>query len=215
MNEKKFNLFCPKCNMLVETKVIAKGSGKIKSTNPLNMVDTPYNIDLFFISLCPRCDQPFLIKRSLYGVPGEFETIVDEVILYPNQLKFPVENLPPTVQTAYEQAKKAFNAGLYEACVLMCRKTIEATCKSLNASGKNLYHRLEKLKNLGYLDQRLLNWSHEIRDIGNDAAHDVNTEITIDDAKDILDLTEAILLYIFSLNNRFIEYKRRKDRQRT
>jgi len=213
MDDKIFDLFCPKCNILVETKVIAEGSGRFESTNPLNDIDAPYNMDMFFLSLCPRCNQPFLVKQSLYGVPAEFETVADEVVLYPDRSRIPVENLPLAIRTAYEQAIRSFDVALYEPCVLMCRKALEVVCKSLGATGKNLYQRIEKLKVLRYIDQRLLDWSHEIRSIGNDAAHDIDAEITVDDARDILDLTEAILLYVFSLNSRFDEYKKRQEKK--
>ncbi len=213
MDDKTFDLFCPICNILIETKVIAEGSGRFQSTNPLDVADAPYNVDAFFLSLCSRCNQPFLVKQSLYGVPAEFETVADEVVLYPSQSKIPVENLPLAIRTAYEQAVRSFDVALYEPCVLMCRKTLEVVCKSLDATGKNLYQRLEKLRVLEYIDQRLLDWSHEIRSIGNDAAHDIDAEITVDDSRDILDLTEAILLYVFSLNSRFDEYKKRQEKK--
>ena len=212
MRNESFDLFCPKCNILVETKVIADGHGGFSSNalNPIDEVDAEYHGDIYYISLCTRCDQPFLIKQSLYGVPVEFEVIRNEIVLFPNDSRIPIENVPPLAQAAYEQAVKSFSASLFEPCVLMCRKTLEVVCKSLNAKGSNLYKRLESLRELGHIDQRLLDWSHEIRSIGNDAAHDVNSVIDREDARDSLDLTEAILLYIFSLCSRFENFKNRR-----
>ena len=213
MTKESFDLFCPKCNILVETEVIAKGSGGFRSdaANPIDEADSEYHGDIYYISLCARCKQAFILRQSLYGVPGEFETITDETLLYPSESKLPVEHLPPLARSAYEQALKSFSASLYEPCVLMCRKSLEVVCKTLNAKGSNLYGRLESLKENGHIDKRLLTWAHEIRAIGNEAAHDIDSEIRKEDARDSLDLTEAILIYIFSLTRRFESFRERRN----
>lgn len=128
MSESAFDLFCPNCNILVEAKVIAEGSGGFSSNANgfLDEVDTEYYGDHYFVCLCRRCSQPFLVKRSLYGIPGEYETITNEIVLYPTESKLIEEGIPEAVKTAYDQAAKSFNASLYEPCVLMCRKCLEA-----------------------------------------------------------------------------------------
>jgi len=173
MSESAFDVFCPNCNILVEAKVIAQGSGGFSSdaVNFVDQADMPYHGDQYFVCLCRRCSQPFLIKRSLYGVPAEFESITDEIVLYPTESKLIEEGLPEAVKTAYDQAAKSFNASLYEPCVLMCRKCLEAVCKSFNAQGRDLSKRLIKLSEDGHIDSRLLNWAHEIRLVGNEATH--------------------------------------------
>ena len=179
--------------------------------SPIDEIDTEYHGEIYYISLCTRCKQPFMLRKSLYGIPGEFGTITDETVLYPNESKLPIEHLPPLARSAYEQALKSFSASLYEPCVLMCRKSLEVVCKTLNAKGSNLYGRLESLKENGHIDERLLNWAHEIRAIGNEAAHDIESEIQKEDARDSLDLTEAILIYIFSLTSRFENFRERRN----
>ncbi len=213
MREKSFDLFCPKCNILVETEVIANGSGGFRSdaVNPIDEIDAEYHGEIYYISLCIRCKQPFMIRKSLYGILGEFESITDETVLYPTGSKLPIEDLPPMASSAYEQALKSFSASLYEPCVLMCRKSLEVVCETLNAKGSSLYGRLESLKKNGHIDQRLLNWAHQIRAIGNEAAHNIEPEIHKEDARDALDLTEAILIYIFSLTRRFESFKSRRN----
>ncbi len=78
-----FDVFCTKCNMLVSAKVIAEGHGKLDSSNPVSQIDgldTEYYGELFITCLCGRCGQPFLIQQSLNGIPGEYETITNEVV---------------------------------------------------------------------------------------------------------------------------------------
>lgn len=214
MHESGFDVFCPNCNVLVEAKVIAKGSGGLKgySANFIDEVDTEYHGDLYFVCLCGRCGQPFLIRQSLYTIPGEYESITDETVLYPTESKLVQEDLPKGVKTAYDQASKSLNASLFEPCVLMCRKCLEAVCRTFDAKGSDLNKRLRSLSEAGHIDSRLLSWAHEIRLVGNEAAHKVEAPVTKQDARDIFDFTEAILIYVFSLTKRFDSLRARRTK---
>ena len=92
----------------------------------------------------------------------------------------------------------------------MCRRCLEALTKSLGAQGRNLQDKLDSLKTTGHVDSRLVEWAHSIRILGNEAAHDTDVAITKDDAKDVLDFTEALLLYVFLLNQWFAVFQRRR-----
>jgi hypothetical protein len=207
-----FDVFCTECNMLIAAKVIANGHGKFdsKAINPIDEVDSEYYGEHFITCLCGRCGQPFLIQQSLYGVPGEFETVTNETILYPIESKSVPENLPDVLRNAYDQAAKAFKASLFEPSVLMCRKCLEGMCSILNVEGRNLNAKLDNLSKQGHIDSRLSDWAHQIRLIGNEAAHDINVPVTKLDAKDVLEFTEAILIYVFSLTKRFEAMKERR-----
>ena len=212
MSQANFDVFCPECNILVASKVIAEGYGGFTSPgiDPLEGIETEYHGDRFFITICGRCGQPFLIKQSLYEVAGEFSSITDEIILYPSETKLIPEGLPKPVGSAYDQAVRSFKASLFEPCVLMCRKCLEATCRKLEAEGLTLDQRLAALAKAGHIDSRLSNWAHEIRLIGNEAAHEIDISVDKDDARDALDFTEAILIYIFSLTKRYESLKSRR-----
>ncbi|MBF0551766.1 MAG: DUF4145 domain-containing protein [Deltaproteobacteria bacterium] len=212
MGESGFDVFCPECNMLVEAKVIAEGDGESKITdiNPFDISDSPYNIDHFLVCVCRRCGQPFFIRQSWYVVPAEIESPTGEIVLYPTESKLTQEALPKSVKSAYDDASKCFKASMFEPCVLMCRKCLEAICKNLGAEGRDLNKRLVRLSEAGQIDSRLLNWAHEIRLIGNEAAHEVDGKVTKRDARDVLDFTEAIIIYVFSLTKRFESFKVRR-----
>jgi hypothetical protein len=214
MAKDSFDVFCPQCNILVESKVIAEGHGGFRSNavNPIDEVDAEYHGDHYFISLCSRCNQPFLVRQSVYGVPGEFETITEEAVLYPSESKLLPEALPEIVKTAYDQAARSLHASLFEPCVLMSRKCLEGVCKILSAKGRDLNARLARLHQDGHIDSRLLNWAHQVRLIGNEAAHDIDTSVTKEDARDVFDFTEAILIYVFSLTKGFESLQARRSK---
>lgn len=212
MPKTEFDVFCPGCNILIAAKVVAEGNGGFRSDaiSP-DDIDTEYHGEHYYACLCGRCSQPFLIRESLFGIPAEFETVTDQKILYPSETKLPLDGIPSTIQSAYDQAARSFSASLFEPCVLMCRKCLEATCKVFGAKGRDLASKLQRLSDTGHIDSRLLNWAHEIRLIGNEAAHDPDITVGNRDARDILDLTEAILIYVFSLTSRFDAFRARRS----
>jgi len=213
VSKTEFDVFCPGCNILVAAKVAAEGSGGFRTDaiSPLDGVETEYHGEHYYVCLCGRCNQPFLIRQSLYGIPAEFESVTEEVVLYPTDKNLALGSIPNAIQSAYDQATRSYSASLFEPCVLMCRKCLAATCENLGAKGRDLNSKLQSLFEGGHIDSRLLNWAHEIRLAGNEAAHDLDTNLTKRDARDVLDFTEAILIYIFSLTSRFEAFRTRRE----
>lgn len=215
MKKDAFDVFCPTCNILVEAKVIARGFGEYRSNavNPLDEVDTEYHGDYYLVALCQRCRGPFLIREALYDVTGEFETVTEKVILYPVSAAVKYETLPDSIVRSMEQAHRSYLVAAYDACALMSRRALEAFCTVLSANGSTLAARLVDLKANGRIDARLLDWAHGVRLVGNEAAHNVEAAVTADDARDILEFTEALLMYVFTLDNKFKSFtERRKAR---
>ena len=215
MQKETFDVFCPTCNILVEAKVIARGFGEYRSNamNPLDEVDAEYHGDHYSVALCRRCNGPFLVREALCGVPGEFETVTDEAVLYPVSAGAKLEGLPASIARSMDQAYRSYSTSSYDACALMCRRALEALCRTLSANGNNLALRLTDLKANGRIDTRLLDWAHGVRLVGNEAAHDVEAAVTADDARDILEFTEALLMYVFTLDTKFRSFsERRKGR---
>jgi hypothetical protein len=210
------DVFCPNCNILISAAIKATMtvSNHGDTVSELDMADAPYHSQHYVLALCGRCEGPFLVRQLLYGIPAEFESVTEETVLYPMGDRLTLSDIPHTVQRAHEQAVRAFNAALYEASTLMCRKALEAICQLKGASGGSLYDRLAALRQLGFIDARLLEWAHAIRLVGNDAAHDTDADVQKDDARDVLDLTEAILLYVFSLSARFSRFRTRRAEAR-
>ena len=197
----------------MEAKVIADGFGghRSETLNPLEEADAAYHVNHYAVCLCRRCGQPFLVHQSIYGLPAEFETITDEAVLYPSESKLLPDALPAPVKTAYDQASQCLHASLFEPCVLMSRKCLEAVCRMLKVKGRNLHSCLVNLHKDGHVDSRIIKWAHQIRLVGNEAAHDMDALVTREDARDVLDFTEAILIYVFSLTRRFESFLARRS----
>lgn len=214
MSDKSFDVFCPNCNIQAEARVIANGSGGFRNSaaGTFDDIDAEYHGDFYSVALCRRCDSPFLIRQSLYGIPAEFETITSEEVLYPVSSKLPLDGVPPPVRRALDQAVRSFSSSSFDACALMCRRALEALCKELGAGNGTLQFKLDALSKAGVIDSRLANWAHEVRAVGNEAAHDTDSELSQNDARDALDFTEAILTYVYVLGQRFNAFVARRKK---
>jgi len=210
---KTFELFCNRCNLMTIAHVVATYI-KTMPVNPqellIDPVDTPYYITEYAIALCRKCDTVFLVESDFYEIPGEVCAPQGVSVLYPTDRNISMDGMPETASRAYASATRSYQVGLYEPCVIMCRKCIEALCQKLGATKGNLKERLEILRKNGHIDQKLLTWADELRLIGNDAAHDLDIVIEQIDALDALEFVEAILMYAFSLTLKFEAFKNRR-----
>jgi hypothetical protein len=213
MNAKSHDFYCPTCNILVAARIIATGSGDVESdaVDPDDIVSSYFQQKHYDVALCPRCDSPFLLEQTINGVPGEVELPADFKILYPSQTRLPLDGVPEPVRRAYEQALKSFSTALYEPCALMCRRCLEGICKSQGAKGASLDAKLQSLQTSGVIDLRMIEWAHCVRMLGNEAAHDFDAAVSREDARDVLDFVEALLIYIFVINLRLKEFKSRRN----
>lgn len=210
MQRETFDVFCQNCNILVEAKVIAGAFGKYRSLNPSEQAHSEYHGDHYYVALCRRCDGPFLVRETLYGVPGEFETVTEETVLYPASLESRLEGVPDSIGRSLVQAYRSFSTSSYDACAVMCRRSLEALCRAQGAQGKGLASRLAVLKANGRIDTRLLDWAHGVRLVGNQGAHDADTAVSAEDARDILEFTEAVLMFVFTLDAKFQSFQARR-----
>lgn len=118
--------------------------------------------------------------------------------------------IPEAPRRSFEEARACFRAGQYTASAVMVRRTLEAVCKDKGATGKDLYSKLDDLKNKKVIEGRLSDWSHDLRALGNEAAHDTSIFIHSEDAKDALELAEALLSYVYVLSARYDAFKARR-----
>lgn len=82
---------------------------------------------------------------------------------------------------------------------MLYRKTLETAVKELDAGGKgSLDARIKTLSKSDMIPEAVATWAHEIRGIGNDAAHDAD-EPSQDDVDAAAEFVEAFLTYAFTM----------------
>ena len=213
MANESFSVFCPTCNIQVEARTIARGHGGFTSTaNPFEEeIETEYHGDTYCVAICSQCQSPFLFKEALYTVLGDgLGSTTTKELIFPQSVDLPLKGVPDSVKRAYEQAQRCFVSSSYDACALMCRRSLEALCKSFNVQGRTLEAKLKALADVQIIEARLVDWAHGIRHVGNEAAHDTEAEVSKEDARDALDFTEALLTYVFVLNDKFAIFSARR-----
>ena len=92
----------------------------------------------------------------------------------------------------------------------MCRKTVEALCHENGVTKGNLKKRIDQLRLSGHIDLKLHTWATSLRLVGNDAAHDLDIDITKEDASDSLEFLDALLLYSYVLDQKYNEFQARR-----
>lgn len=108
-------------------------------------------------------------------------------------------HLPSNVAGYYDQGTDNFRRKHWDAAGTMFRKALDVGLRQLHASNTgNLFDRINTLPEEIGVTPAMKEWAHQIRKLGNDAAHE-DEPFTGDDAKDLYSFTELFLTYAFSL----------------
>ena len=168
--------------------------------------------DRFFFVECPACHSPILLQSN-FQAGSLTEMWAEPTRLYPATGETVSPSVPHNLRQSFGEAAACLRCGAYTACVIMCRKTIEALCVAKGANSGTLASKLKKLRDDRVVDDRLFRWADMLRVAGNEAAHDVEMTTTKGDARDILDFSRALLEYIFTFEQRFEDFVSRREQK--
>ena len=129
--------------------------------------------------------------------------------VYPPTDRFE-RGIPAAVKSGLIEARRCVEARAYRAAVLMCRTTLEAVCADLGCKRGSLANNLRYLSEVGEIDGRMYEWAEALRSHGNSAAHEQDADFSWEDARDLLEFTETLLLNIFQIGARFDRYMKRQ-----
>lgn len=185
---------CDRCEARVDAEVV--GEYELEHTQEGKPVS-------WLFLRCPGCGVP-MVAYQWKGAPK------------PERFHPPLwranSRYPEAVRKSLEEARKCLRTGAYAATLLMCRRTIEAMCRSFSHKFRSLAGSLLDLHVADVLDERLFQWADELRVLSNQASHDFASRLTQQDASDLIGFTEAILDYAFTSKQRFADFKRRHGR---
>lgn len=145
----------------------------------------------------------------IYGEDGySFE---EPIWLYPLGEEASVSAaIPQQLRNELVEAKKCAAHGLSTPAVVMCGRALEGLAAMHGITNTTLVRSLDKLREMGVLDGKLVHWASELRALRNQAAHFGERPVSREDAADTLALTQAILDYVYVITARFDEFKRRR-----
>lgn len=169
------------------------------SDQPVLSVYWFYHWKLYF---CPVCQNVTLIRLSGDSEDVEYDgqPIIRETTLYPSNS---IENkhIPEPVSAAFEAALKVRNLE-GAVCVLALRRALEKLCKHEGAEGRDLFTKLKDLQNKGKLPPIMDEIAFILRVEGNQAAHADDVEFDKDTVNQLIDFTQTILDYMYTLPNK-------------
>jgi hypothetical protein len=202
--DKNMVVECINCAALVNGEVIASYQSYVDE-------DT---LEQYTFLKCPKCSRPFIMlevqdvqEATFYG-----QDLWDEPQrLYPPSEMSVSRAIPDSLRLSYEEARSCLRARAYTATAIMCRKTLEGIAEEHQITARNLAAALKEMKDKGIIENRLYEWADVLRTSGNDAAHSVNSRISVQDAKDILEFTHALLEYVFTFQEKFQQFKQRRS----
>lgn len=158
--------------------------------------------DFYQVLLCPSCNTVNLIKTS-YDSEGsipinEYEEDYEITVeyLFPRIKSGNFKNLPNLVEKSYAIATKLKKIEPI-ASVIFSRKSLEAICVDQKATGKDLYNLINDLAQKGLIPELLKEAAHSVRLLGNEGAHELDAEVSADDAETLLALCDAIIGYVY------------------
>lgn len=201
----KVSNYCPTCNSIVETGVIFSYFLNIDYIDELENEGTK-----IILSMCLNCKRPILTEEDFRNIE-EHSWVNAKTQLYPYTDNGALKNAPEAVINPYKEAMKCYRAQAYDACVIMCRKGIEAICMDKGEVKGNLADKLKKLRDKQLLENTLYYWANELRLIGNDGAHSHDQIVTQQDAKDSIDFFDALITYLYHL---VIQYDKLTNRRK-
>jgi hypothetical protein len=137
------------------------------------------------------------------------------------------ENWPQGMRKFWVQAHDSLSRENWDAAAVMARSALQFVAREKGAVGPNLKAEINDLATKGVLHPLMQDWSHEVRELGNDSAHpevpqaansapqtplSVRTEEQqAQDAKDIVNFLDFLLFYLYDLPKRIEEYRKRNS----
>lgn len=87
------------------------------------------------------------------------------------RISFDSERIPERIKAAFDEALVCQSNNCFISSAIMIRKTLEEICVDKETKGDNLFKKIENLKSAIVLPKDLIEGMHELRLLGNDAAH--------------------------------------------
>lgn len=123
------------------------------------------------------------------------------------------KTIPVGVRDDYVEALRCRTVLAYKATVVMCRRSLQSSCKNLGAEGAKLIHQIDDLATKGTITAALKDMAHDIRKLGNEGAHpdqDGLGDVIKDDADDIIEFTRQYFEHVYVMPAKSAEFKKRR-----
>ena len=202
--EKYIIIPCDECDRDTRHKILA--------LTKTHLQDPGGNVDLWAenqIVQCQKCLTITFSVASQFSEDMDYDPRTGDSYIpttrkyYPNRITGrPVMQeahlLPHSVYKIYEESHNALCADLKIMAGFGIRAIIEAICKDNNMTGRNLQHKIDSLANAGLITQAGSTILHNLRFMGNAAAHEMKAH-TLKELNAAFDVVEYLLKGVYIL----------------
>jgi uncharacterized protein DUF4145 len=204
------NFLCHHCGTHSRSEILAEPDF-IEEIEGLDGEPQPGPEYRYRLVRCSACSDISLLLAMKVGTRDHRSIYEDDFAVYPTPPRAMSSAVPKKLQTCFQEARACYRARAYTASAIMCRRSLELLTAERGIKGKNLADALEKLKAKGDIDQRLYDWCNALRLAGNQAAHDVGSDISQTDVNDMNDLAEAVIDYVYVFQARYEDFMKRRS----
>jgi Domain of unknown function (DUF4145) len=193
-----FEITCPFCFERGNFEVIHRVSKKKPNS------DKRLNFDTL---KCGNCAGYVMVFWSAGQGLHDFHTLP-----WPRRYDRALQHWPEDVGRYWLQAKRNLADENWDAAALMARSALQLSLRAQGAEGKNLKEEINQLAESGVLPLIISEWSKEVRELGNDAAHPRPGQAATNpkDAHDVVKFLDFFLRYLFTLPHEIEEYRARE-----
>jgi len=160
---------------------------------------------------CGNCAGYVMVLWSATSFPGGMHDY--RVLPWPRRVETAPEAWPAEVSRYWIQAHRSLQDENWDAAAVMARSSLQLALRGQGATGQNLKQEIDDLGNKGLIPPIMVEWSHEVRELGNDSAHPSpgQAPTSARDAGDIVQFTDYFFENLYSFPDRIAKYRARKD----
>lgn len=161
---------------------------------------------------CPVCHQAVLAKCLMYSnydpvqnlgpinIPGTLSVLAT---FPPPHVTSAPDFVDPNVARNFDRANGAIKRGEAETAGMLLRKMLDSVLsnKFPHTGTGMLGQKMAKLIPNTDLPESIVNWAKELKDLGNEAAHEAH-EPDMDQIIELRDFAELLLTYVYTLPHR-------------
>jgi Domain of unknown function (DUF4145) len=136
--------------------------------------------------ICPSCVHPTYFTEDGSQIPGP-------------RRGADIDNVPPDVERAYEEARSALAANAPTASAMVSRKVLMHVAVDKGASGDETFEGyVQYLADKGWVPPNGKGWVDHIRTKGNEANHEI-PQTTLAEATELIDFVELLLRFAYDM----------------
>ena len=226
--EKTFIVDCHHCR----AKVAAQECGRAERSGTEEDSGEPW-AERVLLGKCPICSAILVGQATqidFQGFDADWDRWSDVARVFPKPSKaFSSYRIPRVVKDSLLEADRSLQANANIAACVMFGRALEAMCLDVLEDRKpvsvldppeqpapkktkkylTLNEGIDRLRSKKVIDDRLYDWSQQLRAFRNIAAHAQDVTISREDAEDLQTFVYAIIEYVYDLADRYEEFKAR------